>query len=84
MILPDEKIKELELLITQLRQEQENLKRGLQELLLAVMASSPDQPISKEQKRSLDNLLGEASELSELFDDDNFWLRLDNLCRNRL
>ncbi|MCX8748613.1 MULTISPECIES: hypothetical protein [Snodgrassella] len=84
MILPDEKIKELELQITQLRQEQENLKRGLQELLLAVMASSPDQPISKEQKRSLDNLLGEASELSELFDDDNFWLRLDNLCRNRL
>ncbi|MCT6880881.1 hypothetical protein [Snodgrassella sp. CS2] len=84
MILPDEKIKELELQITQLRQEQENLKRGLQELLLAVMSSSPDQPISKEQKRSLDNLLGEASELSELFDDDNFWLRLDNLCRNRL
>lgn len=84
MILPHEKIKELELQITQLRQEQENLKRGLQELLLAVMASSPDQPISKEQKRSLDNLLGEASELSELFDDDNFWLRLDNLCRNRL
>lgn len=84
MILPDEKIKELELQITQLRQEQENLKRGLQELLLAVMASSPDQPISKEQKRSLDNLLGEASELSELFDDDNFWLRLDILCRNRL
>ncbi|MCT6882416.1 hypothetical protein J3U75_04520 [Snodgrassella sp. B3088] len=48
------------------------------------MASSSDQPIPEKMKYSLDILLAEKSELATLFDDDSFWLRLDELCRDRL
>ncbi|PIT60477.1 hypothetical protein [Snodgrassella alvi] len=84
MVLPEDKLKELELQITQLQQQQEIMKRTLQELLLTIMASSPVQPASMEFKQSLNKLLAENSELSTLFNDDHFWLRLNELCCNRL
>ncbi|MCO6520586.1 MAG: hypothetical protein J6582_06040 [Snodgrassella sp.] len=84
MVLPEDKLKELELQITQLQQQQEVMKQALQELLLAIMASSPVQPVSMELKQSLNKLLAENSELGTLFNADAFWLRLDELCRDRL
>ncbi|WP_239423876.1 hypothetical protein [Snodgrassella communis] len=84
MVLPEDKLKELELQITQLQQQHEVMKQALQELLLAIMASSPVQPVSMELKQSLNKLLAENSELGTLFNADAFWLRLDELCRDRL
>ncbi|PIT22042.1 hypothetical protein [Snodgrassella alvi] len=84
MVLPEDKLKELELQITQLQQQQEVMKQALQELLLAIMASSPGQPAPTELKQSLNKLLAENSELGTLFNDDAFWLRLDKLCCGRL
>lgn len=82
--MPDKKLEELETEITKLNQQQKLLICVCRELLLAIMASSPDQPIPEKMKYSLDILLAEKSELATLFNDDSFWLRLDELCRDRL